>query len=365
MYFQTLIFPLFFGFFLTILFTYFVIRIAKKLNIVDKPRDRHMHSKITPLLGGAAIALSFLFIIMFYFIFNSGIPGDYIKDKRLFGVIIGVVVLLIGGILDDKFNLKPKYQIFFPIMSIFIVIASGVGVNYITNPFGPGYLRIDQIKIHLFTIFNTPAILTLFADLFTFIWLLGTTYTTKILDGVDGLVTGLTAIGFLILGFLSIGDVVHQQDTAILCFIISGCYLGFLLFNFNPAKIFLGESGSTMAGFLLGTFAIIAGGKIAITLMILAVPIIDTLFVIFSRISNGLSPFKGDRRHLHYKLRDIGISERGITILMYAITLFFGGIGLMSGTKEKLVSLVILISLTVYFISWITKKTDKKEVINP
>ena len=364
MYFETLIFPLFFGFFLTIVFTYFVIKIAKKFDIVDKPRDRHIHKNITPLLGGVAIALSFLFIVLFYFLFNDGIPGDYIKDKRLFGVIFGVVVLLFGGILDDKFNLKPKYQILFPIISIIVVIASGVGVNYITNPFGPGYLRIDQIKIHLFTIYNTPAILTLFADLFTFIWLLGTTYTTKILDGVDGLVTGLTAIGFLILGFLSIGNIVHQQDTAILCFIISGCYLGFLLFNFNPAKIFLGESGSTMAGFLLGTFAIIAGGKIAITLMVLAFPIIDTLFVIFSRISNGLSPFSGDRRHLHFKLKSIGISDRGITILIYAITLFFGGIGLMSGTKEKLIALAILITFTIFFISWVTKKANKNNLIN-
>lgn len=361
MYFETLFFPLLFGFFLTIILTYFVIKIAKKLNIVDIPRDRHQHPKITPLMGGVSIALSFLFIISLYFIFKGGIPGNYINDKRLIGLIIGVIILLIGGVLDDKFDLKPKYQIIFPILAILSVIVTGTGINFITNPFG-GLLRIDQVKIHLFTIFGIPAFLNLFADLFTFTWLLGTIYTTKFLDGVDGLVAGTTAIGSLVLGFLCLGDIVHQQDTAIICFIISGCYLGFLLFNLNPARIFLGESGSTLSGFLLGTLAIISGGKVAITLLILAVPIIDALIVVISRITSGSSPFKGDRRHLHYKLKTIGLSNNGITLLIYSITMFFGGVGLMSGTKEKMISLTILILSTVAFILWINKKANDIEI---
>lgn len=365
---QSFLFPILYGFFLSIILTYFVIKIAKKLNIVDVPRDRHQHEKVTPLMGGLAIGLSLLIIISLYFIFNNGIPGGYIKDKRLIGLIIGVVILLIGGVLDDKFNLKPKYQILFPILAIIAVISSGVGVNYITNPFG-GLIRIDQIQIHLFTIFGIPAFLNLFADTLTFCWLLGTTYTTKFLDGVDGLVSGITAIGALVLGFLCLGDVVHQLDTAIICFIISGCYLGFLTFNFYPAKIFLGESGSTLAGFLLGTLAIIAGGKIAITLLILAVPILDTFIVILSRISNGSSPFIGDRRHLHFKLKKLGLNDRQITLILYVITIFFGGIGLMSQTKEKMISLSILSISSILMIIWVDRKTKKideptKNIVN-
>jgi len=357
--FQSFLLPLLTGFFLSIILTYFVIKLAKKLDIVDIPRDRHKHNKPTPLMGGLAVGLSILIIIAFYFVFYHGIPGGYIKDKRLIGLIIGIIILMIGGLLDDIFDLKPKYQILFPMLAIIAVISSGIGVNYITNPFG-GLIRLDQIKIHLFTIFGVPAFLTLFADIFTFIWLLGTTYTTKLLDGIDGLVAGITAIGTLILGFLCLGDIVHQPDTAILCFIISGSFLGFLIFNFNPAKIFLGESGSTIAGFLLGTLAIIAGGKIAITLLILALPILDALIVIISRISSGSSPFEGDRRHLHFKLKKLGLNDKQITVTLYIITIFFGGIGLMSGTKEKMITLVILTTSSILMILWVDRKTNDK-----
>lgn len=357
--FQSFLLPLLMGFFLSIILTYFVIKLATKLNIVDIPRDRHRHNKPTPLMGGLAIGLSILIIVAFYFIFYHGLPGGYIQNKKLIGLIIGIIILMIGGILDDKFDLKPKYQIVFPMLAIIAVISSGIGINYITNPFG-GFIRLDQIKIHLFTILGIPAFLTLFADLFTSIWLLGTTYTTKFLDGVDGLVSGITAIGTLVLGFLCLGDIVHQPDTAILCFIISGCFLGFLVFNFYPAKIFLGESGSTIAGFLLGTLAIIAGGKIAITLLILALPILDALIVIISRIFNGLSPFKGDRRHLHFKLKELGLNDKQITVILYIITIFFGGIGLMSGTKEKMITLLILTISSISMILWIDRKTNNK-----
>lgn len=357
--FESFLLPTISGFSVSIIFTYFVIKLAKKLNIIDIPRDRHQHKKETPLMGGLAVALSFLFVIGLYFVFNNGIPGDYIKDKRLIGLLVGVVILMVGGLLDDKFDLKPKYQILFPSLAIISVIASGIGVNYFTNPFG-GLIRIDQIQIHLFTIFGIPAFLNLFADLLTFSWLLGTIYTTKFLDGVDGLVAGITAIGSLVLGFLCLGDVVHQLDTAILCFIISGSYLGFLVFNFNPAKIFLGESGSTLAGFLLGALSIIAGGKIAITLLILAVPILDALIVIISRIMHGSSPFKGDRRHLHFKLKALGLNDKQITLTLYSITIFFGGIGLMSQTKEKMISLIILIISSISLIVWINKKITIK-----
>lgn len=366
MIFQSFLFPIMAGFFLSMILTYFVIKLAKKLNIVDMPRDRHQHEKTTPLMGGIAIGLALLIIIALYFIFGNGIPGEYIKDKKLIGLVVGIILLLIGGLLDDKFDLKPKYQILFPILAIMSVIASGIGVNYITNPFG-GLIRIDQIKIHLFTIFGVPAFINLFADAFTFLWILGTTYTTKFLDGIDGLVSGITAIGTLVLGFLCLGDVVHQLDTAILCFIISGCYLGFLVFNFHPAKIFLGESGSTLAGFLLGSLSIIAGGKIAITLLILAVPILDALIVIISRILHGSSPFKGDRRHLHFKLKALGLNDKQITLILYTITIFFGGIGLMSQTKEKMISLLILTISSISLIIWLdrkTSKTDKKLIKN-
>lgn len=325
------------GFLLTAFFTFFIVKLAKKFKILDTPRNRHKHKKPTPLLGGIAIGLSFILIILFFIIFTNRFPDEYINLKQFTGIIISTIILMIGGFLDDKYNLKPKYQILFPIIAIISIIVFGIGIDYISNPISGGIIGLGNIKIHIGTFLGSPAIITLYADIFTFFWLLGMSYTTKLLDGIDGLVSGITGIGFLILGFLSLTLVVHQPDTAFLCFILAGCFLGFLVFNFPPAKIFLGESGSIIAGFLLGTIAIVAGGKIATTLLILAVPVLDTFYVIVSRIYNKKSPFSGDRRHLHYRLENMGFSNKQIVIFMYLFTLIIGLSSLVFDGKLKLI----------------------------
>lgn len=361
---KTLLFPSLLGFCFSVLFTFLIKKVAIKFNVLDIPRGRHQHKKPTPLLGGVAIGIVFVVSTLF-FIFTKELPGDYISLKRIFGILIGVVILMIGGFLDDKFNLKPNQQIIFQILAALVVISFGVGVNYITDPFHPGHLlRIDSLKIGFFA-FGMPFVFNVFADIFTFCWLLGTTYTTKVLDGVDGLVSGVAGIGFTIIGFLCMGNVVHQPDTAIISFLIAGCYFGFLFFNFFPAKIFLGESGSTIAGFLLGSLAIIAGGKIAITLLILSVPIIDFLIVIISRILSGKSPFKGDRRHLHYRLRNIGLNDKQVVFVVYIITIFFGSIGLITNSLLKfwaIISAFLFMVLGLFIMGYIRKRQKLKEL---
>jgi len=360
---NVLLFPILLGFCLSAAFTYFIIKIANKLNILDVPRDRHQHKAPTPLLGGIAVGLAFVLSTLF-FILVKQLPGEYVSLKRIVGILIGVVILMIGGFLDDKFNLKPKQQIIFQMLAALIVISFGVGVNYITNPFHTGHLfRIDELKYGFF-LFGVPFVVNVFADIFTFCWLLGTTYTTKVLDGVDGLVSGVAGIGFMIIGFLCMGSVVHQPDTALISFLIAGCYLGFLLFNFHPAKIFLGESGSTIAGFLLGSLAIIAGGKIAITLLVLSVPIIDFLIVIISRILSGKSPFKGDRRHLHYRLRNIGLNDRQVVFVIYGITIFFGSIGLITNSLLKfwaIIAAFFFMVIGLFIMGYIRKKLKREQ----
>ncbi|NCC71676.1 undecaprenyl/decaprenyl-phosphate alpha-N-acetylglucosaminyl 1-phosphate transferase, partial [bacterium] len=195
------------------------------------------------------------------------------------------------------------------------------------------------------------------ADIFTFFWVLGMSYTTKLLDGIDGLVSGITGIGFLILGFLSLNSIVHQPDTAFVCFILAGCFLGFLIFNFPPAKIFLGESGSIISGFLLGTIAIVAGGKVATTLLIFAIPVFDTFYVIISRIYNKKSPFSGDRRHLHYRLENLGFSNKQILLFMYLFTLIIGLSSLVFDGKLKLITF-----LALFFIGILLMLVGKKRV---
>jgi len=166
----------------------------------------------------------------------------------------------------------------------------------------------------------------LLADTFTFFWLLGMMYTTKLLDGLDGLVSGITLISAIFIFFVALnkGDIV-QYDVALLAILLIGSFLGFLVFNFNPAAIFLGEGGSTMAGFLLGAISIISGSKVGVTLMLLSIPALDFLWTIIRRLMERKSPFStSDKKHLHHRLLDAGFSVKRAVLSLYGITVLFG-----------------------------------------
>jgi UDP-GlcNAc:undecaprenyl-phosphate GlcNAc-1-phosphate transferase len=190
-----------------------------------------------------------------------------------------------------------------------------------------------------------PYRLTLLADLFTVAWLMGMTYTTKFLDGIDGLVSGITVIGALVIGAVSVMQEVAQPDTALLALMVAGAFAGFLLFNAFPARVFLGEGGSTMAGFLLGTLAIISGGKIATTLLILGLPILDAAVVLIRRVLSGKSPTTADRSHLHFKLLDIGLTQRQTVLFFWLIAALFGVSTLVLRGPEKLAALGVLVAV--------------------
>lgn len=268
--------------------------------------------------------------------------------KYLIGLFIAGGLIMVGGYLDDKHNLKPSRQIVWPILACLAVIASGVGIAYITNPFG-GVLNLDRISIKIFTINNIPYYFTLFADLFAFVWLMGMTYTTKFLDGLDGLVAGITTIGSLVLFFLSLDKVVAQPETALLAIILAGAMAGFLFFNFHPAKIFLGEGGSLFAGFMLGVLSIISGAKIATALLIMGIPILDVLWVIIRRtFFEKKSPFgTADKKHFHFRLLDAGLSHRQAVLLLYFISVLFGLSALFTAGRQKLIALLILTAIMI------------------
>ena len=185
--------------------------------------------------------------------------------KRLFGVV------------DDKYGLKPHESIWGPILAAVCILMAGIRVGTITNPFGGLITFVGWIGIVV-----------------TFLWLVGMMYTTKFLDGLDGLVSGIGGIGGLIIFFLSITAISNQPETALISIIFAASCIGFLVFNFNPAKIFLGEGGSLFIGFMLGSLAIVSGGKIATTLLILGIPLLDAVWVVLRRIIvEKKSPFKG------------------------------------------------------------------------
>ncbi|MBT4277921.1 undecaprenyl/decaprenyl-phosphate alpha-N-acetylglucosaminyl 1-phosphate transferase [Candidatus Falkowbacteria bacterium] len=342
------------AFLLSIVFTVFIKRIAWQYKIVDRPTFwRKIHSRPTPLLGGVAIFFSFLIVSLYSVFFGDHIIGKYIDLKMMIGIWIASGIIILGGVLDDKKNLDPIKQIIWPIIAIGAVIYSGINIGYITNPFG-GTVDFENLKW--------------LSILITFLWLLGMSYTTKILDGLDGLTTGITLIGAITIFILSlfIGPAI-LPEVGMLAIIFVGALLGFLIFNWHRASIFLGEGGSLYCGFMIGVLAIITDGKIAVTLLVMGIPIIDLLFVIIKRLSKRQSPFSySDKKHLHFQLLDIGLTHRQAVLFLYFLTILFGSFGLFFKSFGRFLSFLILcvfmliIAGGIYFIY--RKKENKRLV---
>jgi len=340
--------------------TYLVRSFALRRGIVDEPKlPRKRHGRPVALLGGVAIAAGIAMIALFLYA-TGWLPGEYIRTKYLIGIAIAVGILALGGVLDDRYDLKPSRQILFPIAAALAIIASGIGVTYITNPFG-GLFHLDEIRAIVLWWDGIPYRLTLFADIFTMAWLLGMTYTTKFLDGLDGLVSGLVVIGGIVVAAVSLMQEVSQPDTALLALAVAGVFAGFLVFNVHPASIFLGEGGSTAAGFLLGTLAIISGGKIATTLLILGLPIFDTAMVIIRRLARKRPATAGDRSHFHFLLVDSGFNERQVVAMFWFVSALFGTSTLFLRGSAKVVAIGLIFSLLLVAMAGLSMKREKAE----
>ncbi len=327
--------PLLISFILSLLLTVIVRRASLILGIVDKPDFvRKIHQKPIPLLGGLAIFLSYFLTI---FLFRGRLLVGDLGFSHWLGFALGAVFLVIGGVLDDKYNFSPKWQIIWPILASLAVVFGGVSIDKISNPWG------DFLFLPFWI-----------SSAFIFLWILGMTYTTKLLDGLDGLASGVSAIGALIIFLFTISFKYYQPDIALASIVFFGVLLGFLILNFNPAKIFLGESGSLLLGYILGVLAIISGGKIAIALLVMGLPILDVLWTIVRRIFSGRNPFKhSDRGHLHHRLIDLGLSQKQAVLFFYFVAGFFGLSALFLQSRGKFLALlglvVIMVGIIIFF----------------
>lgn len=309
---------------LSAVFTFFAGKIAAHFKIVDQPDERKIHKQPIPLMGGAAIFLAFNIIVAILLLLGE-LNFENFRLKNLLGIVVAGLFLIVGGILDDKFNLKPAVQIVFPILAVVSVIAGGIGIDWISNPFSAGLLYLDKYVMPVFWAGGVLYKVTLFADIFTLVWLLGMTYSTKLLDGLDGLVAGISFIASIFIFFTSLIKDIPQYDTALIALVFGAACLGFLFFNFHPAKIFLGEGGSTFCGFMLGVLAIVSGSKIAVTVMLMAVPLLDLIRTVVRRLLAKKSPFKtSDKKHIHHLLLDFGFSHRSAVLLLYLVTMLLG-----------------------------------------
>lgn len=316
---------------LSLVFTFFVIKLAKRFGIVDKPGEaRKIHKEPIPLLGGLAVFAAFF--LMVWFLRETLLARD-LDPSHLIGFFFGALLLVIGGFLDDKYNLKPGQQLIFPILAIISVVAGGVEIEKITNPLG-GYIYLGGFSAVLIAL-----------------WLLGMMYTTKLLDGMDGLVTGVVGIGGFVIFLFTQTTRYYQPDVGLAALVLAGACVGFLLWNWHPAKIFLGEGGSLLLGYILGVLAIISGGKFAIALLIMGVPILDVAWTIIRRLAAGKNPFKfADRKHLHFRLFDLGFGQRKTVLIFYFFALIFGLSTLFLQSLGKIFALLALFGLMVLVI---------------
>jgi len=333
---------------LSLVLTGLVRRLALKLKIVDQAdSERKIHQGAMPLLGGLAIFFAYFVVL---FLVRRHLISSSLPIETWLGFFSGALILVIGGILDDKYNLRPTRQIIFPILAIVAIILGGVSIAKISNPFGG-----------LIILSHWP----LLSPLLVAVWLLGMMYTTKLLDGVDGLVGGLSGIGGLVIFLFTITTRYYQPDIALASIILTAVCLGFLYFNFNPARIFLGEAGSLLLGYILGVLAIISGGKIAIALLVMGIPILDVAWTIVRRLASGRNPFRSaDRQHLHHRLLDLGLSQKQTVLIFYLMSLVFGLSGLFLQSQGKfwalMVLLLIMLGIIIFFSYWRRPRSTSK-----
>lgn len=341
--------PFFTAFGLVIFLIFLIQRLSIKYNLFSPSAaedSRRIHSGKISRLGGSAVIIAFLLAIFF--------NQDLFTDKPLIGLIFASVVILIYGLIDDFKDLKPSCQFLFQSVAAIILMASGVKIDYVTNPFG-GVFRLDIWQVCLGSEFCWPVL----GMLLIFFWLLAVMNVMNWLDGIDGLASGVGLIGSFVLFFLSLTSIVNQPPLAILSAALGGALFGFLLYNIHPAKIFLGTSGSIFIGFILGALAVFSGGKIATALMILGLPFLDALWVIWWRFKNGFSIFKPDKKHLHHKLLELGFSQNQIVIFFALISVSLGISALFLQSLGKMIALFVLMGIMAMLMVWITRTMFK------
>ena len=345
---------------ITILATMLVRRFAIRQGIVDDPSisARKIHKQATPLLGGLSIYLGLALTLLVALQFGY-LEGSLIANKHVFGLLAGGLWLIIGGYLDDKYILSPKQQILWPILAVLTVIASGIGIESFSNPLG-GQIFLDAYHFTVFSVNDIPYKFTFPADLFTFVWLMAIIYAAKFFDGLDGLVSGITVIGAFTVFFASLLPQINQPETAMISIIVAACFLGFLVFNFNPASIFLGEGGSTLAGFLIGALAIIAESKVATTLVIMALPLLDLIWAVTRRVFiEKTSPTKADKKHIHHRLLESGLTHKAAVLLLYGWAIALGLVAWLYQSTEAGVMLFASVALVLGFAFYLVYRVKK------
>lgn len=329
----------FFAALITVLIvTPIVIRFAIWFGAIDKPNERKVHQKIMPRLGGLAIFIGVI----------SGYLAGGLYDQKVNTISVGAILIIIIGMLDDKFEITPKMKFSGQLIVAFLIIFSGLKIDFVTIPFmGKMYLGIWSYPVTIF-------------------WIVAITNAINLIDGLDGLSAGVSAIGIItiaVMAFLA-GKVLIFT----LSLILLGSIIGFLFYNFHPAKIFMGDTGSLFLGYsisilsLLGLYKSVTLFSFFVPIIILGVPIFDTTFAIIRRIVNKKPISAPDKSHLHHRLLALGLSHRNTVLAIYGFAILFSACAIIVssttlwGTILIIFGLLLVIELTAEFVGIVNVK---------
>ena len=273
-----------------------VMNLAIKVGALDVHDERKVHKGLIPRMGGLAIYIGFVIAVL----------ASMHVSREIMGLLVGGTVILIVGIIDDLQPLPPKVKLLGQIIAAAVLVMFDIRIDWLTNPFGE-MLYVDYLAIPL-----------------TIIWVVSLTNTVNLIDGLDGLAAGVSTIASVTILLVALQQ--NFWTVAVLTAALAGSALGFLQYNFNPAKIFMGDTGSMFLGYMLAAISILGAVKSAATIALivpivaLGLPILDTAFAIIRRYMSGRPIFKPDKGHLHHRLLEMGLTQKQAVLLMYVIS---------------------------------------------
>ena len=342
------------AFLLALFLTPLVGGLARRLGLLDMPGGRRQHREPIPRIGGLGIAVAFgLAIFVFWLVDRlNGHPfliPEEVRTPRFALTAMAAFLGLAVGLLDDALDLRARWQMLGYFAIAAIIVAAGIRIGFVNDPRGDGLIQLAPPIAIGFTVF----------------WIVGMNNALNFIDGLDGLAADVAGIAAVALGATALLPAVNEPFVAWMNFTLAGAIAGFLVFNFHPAKVFLGTTGVAFLGTMLAVLSIFGTAKVAAALLVLGVPIIDTFYVILRRLVSGQAPFAPDRGHFHHKLLDVGLSHRQAVLLIYAITLGLGALAFVSSGRAQIYSFVGLLIVFGVAVLALSQRSAKAEELDP
>jgi UDP-GlcNAc:undecaprenyl-phosphate GlcNAc-1-phosphate transferase len=312
------------------------IRFAPHLGAIDIPSDaRRVHRQPIPRTGGLAVAATFVGVGLAGIIANEIFHFATLRSVRVpevYALFGGVAVGGLLGYLDDRLQLRARWQFVFQFVLAGIALLGGIRIDRLPNPLGDNW------------ILGNDAIGTAAAVAATTLWIVGMINSANFIDGLDGLLAGIALIAAATLGLISLVDPSSPQPlVALLCALLAGSLLGFLPYNFHPARVFIGTAGVFAVGYALAVLSVLGTAKVAVALLVLGVPVIDAFWIIIRRVGSKRSPFSADRGHFHHRLLDLGLTHRQAVLMIYGLCVVLAALSLLLSGRGQISAFLVIV----------------------